>query len=154
VAQVLVGGTRVGQRDLEVGADDGKRVAQLVGGLVDELALGLERVVDAPEHVVERVRQLAQLVGRSPEVDAPRQVRGLDLLRDARDPLDRAQHDAREHPTDQQADDEQDQQRGQLEVPQHGEGLLVDELLEHARSLRTAIWPLTTWPSGSTALAG
>ena len=47
-----------------------KRVAQLVGCLVDELALALERVVDAAEHVVERVGQLLELV-----VGAPRSMR-------------------------------------------------------------------------------
>ena len=49
----------IGEGDVEVGADHRQRVAQLVRRLLDEAALALERVVDAAEHVVEGVGQLA-----------------------------------------------------------------------------------------------
>ena len=62
VAQIVGRGVRVGERDLEVGADHGQRVAQLVRRLLDELALALEGLVEAAEHVVEGVGQLVELV--------------------------------------------------------------------------------------------
>ena len=57
--------SRVGQRDVEVGADHRQRVAQLVRRLLDEAALALERLVDAGQHPVEGVGQVLQLVGRA-----------------------------------------------------------------------------------------
>ncbi len=50
--------------------EDGERVAQLVRRLLDEPLLPGERVVEAGEHGVEGVRQLAQLVGRAVQGDA------------------------------------------------------------------------------------
>jgi hypothetical protein len=47
---------------VDVGADDRRRAAQLVGGVVDELALGAESLVEAVEHGVDGVGEVAQLV--------------------------------------------------------------------------------------------
>ena len=62
-------GVGVGEHDIEIRADDGERVPELVAGLVDEVPLVLERLVEPGEHVVEGVRELLQLVVRPFELD-------------------------------------------------------------------------------------
>ncbi len=69
-AQLVDVGVRIGQRDLELGADHRQRGAQLVAGVGHEQPLAVERSVEAGEHLVEGVRELAQLVVRAAEVDA------------------------------------------------------------------------------------
>ena len=53
-------GAAVGQ--LQLGPEDGQRRAELVAGVGDEVALALQRPVDALEHLVERLAQPAHLV--------------------------------------------------------------------------------------------
>ena len=53
----------------QIRSDDGERVPELVAGLVDEVPLVLERLVEPGEHVVEGVRELLQLVVRPFELD-------------------------------------------------------------------------------------
>jgi hypothetical protein len=62
VLQLLGIPARLGQRDVDGGAHDGQRGAQLVRGVRDEAALGGERAVEAFQHVVERVGELLELV--------------------------------------------------------------------------------------------
>ena len=62
-------GVGVGEHDIEIRADDGERVPELMAGLGDEVALVLERLVEPGEHVVEGVRELLQLVVRPFELD-------------------------------------------------------------------------------------
>ena len=65
LAQVGDVGVRVGERDLDLGADDRQRRAQLVRGIGDEAALAVERAGEPVEHPVDRVGELAQLVVRA-----------------------------------------------------------------------------------------
>ena len=58
-------GVGVVERDLGLGADDRQRGAQLVAGVGDEPALGLDGALDAVEHRVEGDGQLVQLVVRA-----------------------------------------------------------------------------------------
>ena len=74
----------IGERHVEVRPDHRQRVAQLVGRLLDETALTLERLVESAEHRVERVGQVLELIGRAPQGDAAREVGGLDVAGDAR----------------------------------------------------------------------
>jgi hypothetical protein len=69
VAQVVGVGPGVGQGDVDVGADDGQGVAQLVGGVGDELALGGEGRVQPGQHGVEGVGQLLELVVGAGQLD-------------------------------------------------------------------------------------
>ena len=62
-------GVGVGEHDIEIRADDGERVPELMAGLVDEVPLVLERLVESGEHVVEGVGELLQLVVRPFEFD-------------------------------------------------------------------------------------
>jgi hypothetical protein len=68
--QLVGGGVRVGQGHVDLGAGDGQGGAQLVGGVGHEPALGLEGGVQAPQHLVEGVGQLLELVLRALEVQA------------------------------------------------------------------------------------
>ena len=55
-------GVRVGERDLDLGADDRQRRAQLVARVGHEAALAVEGGGQAVEHPVDGVREVAQLV--------------------------------------------------------------------------------------------
>ena len=68
-AKFLGLGVGVGEHDIKIRSDDGERVPELVAGLVDEVPLVLERLVEPGEHVVEGVRELLQLVVRPFELD-------------------------------------------------------------------------------------
>ena len=76
VHHVRRGGPGLGQRDIEPDSHGGVRGAQLVRGVGDELALGLERPVQAAEQVVEGVGQLLELVVGAAEVEPFVQVGG------------------------------------------------------------------------------
>ena len=77
-AQGRGAGGRVGERHLEDRALQRQRRTQLVRGVGDELALSLERGLQAREQLVEGVSQLAQLVVGAVEREALVQVRGGD----------------------------------------------------------------------------
>ena len=62
--------------DLDVGAQAGERRAQLVRGVGDELALGVDRALERVEHRVEAAGQAAQLAAAA-RVDAATEVAGL-----------------------------------------------------------------------------
>ncbi|GAA3034070.1 hypothetical protein GCM10017559_71940 [Streptosporangium longisporum] len=64
---------------VDVGPDDGQGAAQLVGGVVDQLPLRQERALQAAEHGVDGVGEVAELVLGAGEQDPPRQVGALDL---------------------------------------------------------------------------
>jgi hypothetical protein len=117
------------QHGVEVDLDDGQGVAQLVGGVVDHLALGGERPVEAAEHVVDGVGEVAQLVAGAVEGDAARQVGGADLPRGRRDPVDRPQHPPRQPPAHAEARDQQTAQCTRGGVAHELERLVVDRLL-------------------------
>ena len=69
-AQLRVGGLRVGERHLELGAHDGQRRAQLVRRVGHEAPLAGEGAGQALEHRVEGVGQLLELVARALQRDA------------------------------------------------------------------------------------
>ena len=58
------------RQHLELAADHGERRSQLVRGVGHELALPREGVVEAVEHVVERLRERADLLARPAGADA------------------------------------------------------------------------------------
>jgi hypothetical protein len=111
LAQLVHVGLGVGQRDVGLRADDRQRRAQLVAGVGEEAALRVERAGEAVEHRVERLAQLAQLVGRA----AGRQALGQALLGDtpgeARHLLHRRQRAPREQPADRGGDEQRAGQR-------------------------------------------
>ncbi|WP_345146080.1 hypothetical protein [Nonomuraea rubra] len=61
-------GVGVGEGDFEQGTQAGQGGAQLVGGVGDEVALGVEGGLQPGEQVVEGVAELGQLVGGAAEV--------------------------------------------------------------------------------------
>ena len=76
--------------DFELAADRGQRAAQLVRGVGDELALPGEGVVEAVEHVVERLGEGRELGrGGRARFEPWRQVPGVDLAGGRREPPQR-----------------------------------------------------------------
>jgi hypothetical protein len=65
---------RFGEHDVIGRTHDGERGAQLVAGVGDELPLARESSLEAIEHVVEGVGQLAELVAWSLHADSVCQV--------------------------------------------------------------------------------
>ena len=74
-AAVLVGEQVGVDEDLDVGAEAGERRAELVGGVGDELALGVHRSLERREHLVEAGGEGGELVV-AVGVDPPAQVAG------------------------------------------------------------------------------
>jgi hypothetical protein len=62
VGQGAVGGVGVGEIDLQLGADAGQRVAQLVGGVGDEALLAIVGIFDPVEHGVHGAGEPGDLV--------------------------------------------------------------------------------------------
>ena len=144
-------------QDLDVGAQAGDRCAQLVGGVGDELSLGVDggverahRVLEGVEHRVEADRQASQLVlPLAPDgLDASAQVLGDgDVLGGSGEALER-QHGRPRHETAEQGgerdaaddDEEQDQAQAGEQAVDFGERLgelhgvpLAERLGEHAQ---------------------
>lgn len=119
-----------GQYGVQVGADDRERAAQLVRGVVDELALGAERLVEPVQHGVHRVGEVAQLVLGALQLDAFREVGGLDLRRRAGDGAYGAQGAAGEDPAEDEAGGGEAAEDGVGEAAQVGERLVVDGRLD------------------------
>ena len=72
--QLVARRLRLGEDDVDRGAHDGQRRAQLMARVGDELPLAGERAVEPFEHGVEGVGELAQLVARALQRDALGQV--------------------------------------------------------------------------------
>ena len=66
----MLGGARMGQRDVDLGADDPERRAHLVRGVGGEAALALEGGVEPRDHLVEGARQTPDLVVRQVQAQA------------------------------------------------------------------------------------
>ena len=77
-AQGIGVGVGVGEGDFEEGSQTREGGAQLVGGVGDEVPLGVEGGFKAGEEVVEDVAQFGQLVGGLAEVEALVEVPGGD----------------------------------------------------------------------------
>ena len=100
-AQLGVGGLRVGERHLELGAHDGQRRAQLVRRVGHEAPLAGEGARQPLEHRVEGVGQLLELVARALQGDALVERVLRDAPRRRGDPLQRAQHAPGDQPAQQ-----------------------------------------------------
>ena len=90
--KILRVGIRVGHDNLQIGVHDRQRIPQFVRRLLHEPSLVLKGTVQAGQHVVERVSQIAQLVRGPTQVNALRQVGGRDLPGNRRDPADRPEN--------------------------------------------------------------
>ena len=102
---------RVGLRDLDHGADDRVRRAQLVRGVRREATLLLEGALHAGEHRVERVGEVGELVPRPGEGDAVVEGTGRGPAGGVGDAIEGPQHDAREHPAADESEDDQQRER-------------------------------------------
>jgi hypothetical protein len=115
LAQRLAG-LRVLQGDLDEGAVDGQRGAELVGGVGDEAALAVEGgAVEALQHGVEGVGEVLELVVGAVQGDALLQVAVGDPAGGGGDVLQRPQRPAGQQPAEPSggdADDPQGHQRG------------------------------------------
>lgn len=85
------GGAPGSEMDLQQGAVDRQRGAQLVRGVADEPLLCGEGPLQPVQHVVEGVRQLLQLVVRAVQLDPPGEVRAGHPARGPGDPAERGQ---------------------------------------------------------------
>ena len=106
-------GRRAGvvERDLEDGALGGQRGAQLVGGVGDEVPLGLEGGFEPREETVEGVPEFLELVLRAVEGQAFVQAGRGDPPGRAGDGADGPQHPAGDEPGGQQGERGHDGQR-------------------------------------------
>ena len=84
--------------------------------------------IEPVEHRVERVREIAHLVGWTAEADPTREIGGLDLPGDAGDRADGSHDPARDRPTDREADRDQHDERRDREGANQLEGLVADGL--------------------------
>ena len=64
-AEILDGGVGIGEGEVEEGPVEGQRRSQLVGGVGDEAALGLEGGLESIEQPVDGVGQIFNLVARA-----------------------------------------------------------------------------------------
>ncbi len=90
--QVVARRLGVGERDVDFGAHDGQRRAQLVRGVGHERALRVEGRFEARQHGVEGVGELAQLVVGALHGDALVKRAGRRALRGHGDLLERTKH--------------------------------------------------------------
>ncbi len=122
-------GRRAGvvERDLEDGALGGQGGAQLVGGVGDEVPLGLEGGFEPREEVVEGVAELLELVLRAVEGQALVQAGRGDPPGRAGDGPDGPQHPAGDEPAGQQGEHGHDGQ---------GDAGVDQELVRVGRALR------------------
>ena len=110
-----LGGIRSLDRRLQAELHPGERCPQLVRSVRHELALRLDGALDAVGHLVERARQLLDLVGAGDVVSASGEIAGAEPARgpgESRERArERARHDDGDHQTDGQTDpsDDRDQ---------------------------------------------
>ena len=109
----------VGERDFEQGLEPGEGGAQFVGGVGDEVTLGLEGGFEAAEEVVEGLAKLGQFVGWPVEAEATVEVGGGDLACGGVHGAQRSEEPAGDPPGQSERDDPGDQghhQRPDVEV--------------------------------------
>ncbi len=114
------------QIDIELGAHDGQRRAQLVGRVGDEPLLLGDALLEAVEHRVQGHGEVTDLVGRPRHGDPFVQVVDPDLLGLRRHPVDRQERLAREHPA---------AERGRRERRRDGEEKQHQDPLDRAPDL-------------------
>jgi hypothetical protein len=125
--RLLLAGVRAPQEVLGVADDRGDRRPQLVAGVGGEAALGLERLLQPVEHVVDRQRQRAQLVVGRRHRHAALQVLARHLGGRLGHALHRGQHLARQPPH---------AERERQERHQHGQAEVAGELVEGRLDVR------------------
>ena len=89
---------RLGEHDVDRGAHEGQRGAQLMACVGDELPLAGERAVEPFEHGVEGVGEFAQLVARALQRDALGQVLFACRAGGGGEPVHRPQDASRDDP--------------------------------------------------------
>ena len=89
LADPLRRGVGLAGEDLELAANRGQRRAQLVRGVGDEAALAGKGILEPVEHVVERLRQGADLVAGALGPDPAVELAGVHLGCDPRHPPQR-----------------------------------------------------------------
>jgi hypothetical protein len=117
----------VRERDVDLGAHDGERRAQLMRGVGDEPALRVERRVEPVEHAVQRAGRVAELVGGAPQPDPlPREGRVVEPLGGLGDAAQRRERPAGEPPAGGDGEHERrepGEHELQLQVGEGGVGL-------------------------------
>ena len=108
---------------------------------LDEAALGPHALIEPVEHRVERIGQIAHLVGWAAEADPPREIGRLDLPRHAGDRAHGPQDAAGDSPTDREADRHQREECQEREIANRLEGLLADGLLHVQQGIGRARAP-------------
>ena len=109
----------VGGEGLEPEAQRGERCAQLVGGVGDESALGLDELREVFGGGVERLGEVAELRWAVVGVDADREVPGREASRGALESADRAGDTVGEHHPDG-GDEREDDGRQEPEAQPRG----------------------------------
>ena len=122
---------RVVPQQLEVTADDRDRRAQLVAGIADERPLAAERGLQAVEHVVERARELADLIVAA-HLDAPGQVALADRAGGVAEVAQGGEDAAGQQERDARRDEEHGQRHASGDAQGVGDlGLLRGEIGRH-----------------------
>jgi hypothetical protein len=119
--QLFAVGIGIVEGDVELGAHDRQGRAQLVRRVGHEAPLALEGRLEALEHRVEGVGELAQLVARAVQRDTRVERAIGDRARRGRDAADRAQRAAGHHPARRHRGDGDEQQgapEGEQDVAQ------------------------------------
>ena len=128
--QLVDPGRRICQRDVDLGAHDGKGRTQLVTRVGHEPALGVEGGLEPAEHVVEGVGESLELVLRSGQVDPCIEALHGQALRGGGDLLQRTQHAPGDQVGHAHPHRAQQQQRQQALSQQRAERVLAQPLLE------------------------
>ena len=99
--------------ELEVRGRDGKRRAQLVHDLLEQLALLFSTGVETVEHVVHAGSETSELVVARLELDTLPRLGAIDAVDDVGDLLDRSQHLSGDEPGERRRRYERDRDRGE-----------------------------------------
>ncbi len=101
----------VARGELEVRRRDGKRRAQLVHDLLEQLALLFSTGVETVEHVVHAGSETSELVVARLELDTLPRLGAIDAVDDVGDLLDRSQHLSGDEPGERRRRHERDRDR-------------------------------------------
>src|ERR1022692_367899 len=110
-AQGVGVGVGVGEGDFEEGSQAGEGGAELVGGVGDEVSLGVEGGFKAGEEVVEDVAPIGQLVGGLAEAEALVEVSGGDGPGGGGDGPQGPEESAGDEPAGREGDGDEDGER-------------------------------------------
>ena len=144
------------EQHIDEAANRGQRRAQLVRGVRDELAHALlrgglraERALDARDHLVKGVGEMADLVAAVGQADALGEIAARDTLRGRGHPRERTQRLRGEWRADDDAEQQRRADQDQQDQVQAGEGgadrVVVADDLDEAVAMRwlthcEAVW--------------